>query len=81
MSHLASADNPDETMMKKQIETFKEMYKHIIAYGHAPFYRHIGNSAAYISLEEERDFFNARRVGLGLYGYNPLPENHKAYEK
>lgn len=77
MSHLASADSVSQTMVDQQISCFKELYTHILEYGHTPTYRHIGNSASLLSTDTQ--FFNAWRPGLALYGYNPLPADHPSF--
>ncbi len=85
MSHLYDADAsavpvvPATLGITQQVNNFKEMYYQILEFGHAPRWRHIGNSASLLTLEEE--FFNAYRPGLALYGYNPLPESHPLFEQ
>ena len=79
MSHFADADNADPTAMQLQVENFKRMHEKILEYGFESQYRHISNSAGCLKLYDE--FFNAHRIGLSLYGYNPLSENDKAFQK
>lgn len=85
MSHLYWADDiefiadldkeigGEKTSIEKQIELFKKMYYQILEYGYSPLRRHIWNSAGMFKIKE--DFFNARRPGLAMYGYNPLVED------
>lgn len=82
MSHLYWADGielisdldkeigGEKSSVEKQIESFKKMYYQILEYWYSPIWRHIGNSAGMFKIKE--DFFNARRPGLAMYGYNPL---------
>ncbi|NOZ44182.1 MAG: hypothetical protein GXP45_03455 [bacterium] len=77
MSHFATADDVNPRIMEEQVDTFKSLYNSILEYGHTPKYRHIGNSASVFSLNS--DFFDAWRVGLALYGYNPLSLDHPQY--
>ena len=85
MSHFHSADLPDQSQhhdfdtstIEQQIQMFKKAYYQILEYGHAPRWRHIGNSASMFKLKE--DFFNAWRPGLSLYGYSPLEKEDPAF--
>lgn len=85
MSHFHSADLPDQAQhhdfetstMAQQIQVFKKAFTQILEYGHAPRWRHIGNSAGMFKLKE--DFFNAWRPGLALYGYSPLEKEDPAF--
>lgn len=79
MSHFADADNTDPTTLQLQVENFKRMHEKILEYGFESEYRHISASAGTLKLYDE--FFNAQRVWLALYGYNPLKEEDDAYEK
>ena len=79
MSHFADADNPDPTGMQLQVENFKRMHEKILEYGFESQYRHISASGGCLKLYDE--FFNAQRVGLSLYGYNPLQEKDPAFHK
>lgn len=77
MSHLATAEEANPNIMEDQVAKFKKFYDLILAYGHTPQYRHIGNSAALLTLESE--FFNVWRTGISLYGYCPLDKEHPKY--
>lgn len=91
MSHLYGADGieliddldreigGEKTSVEKQVDLFKKMYYQILEYGFAPLWRHIGNSAGIFKIKE--DFFNARRPGLAMYGYNPLDLEDPLYVK
>ena len=65
--------------MEEQITLFKEMYYKVLEYGHTPKWRHIGNSAGLLKMQD--DFFNAYRPGLALYGYNPLSNDDPLFER
>lgn len=72
MSHLATADMPDEEFTRGQLKTFGE------ATGRFPgSIRHIANSAATLRFPEAR--LDAVRCGVALYGLSPFgddPETH-----
>ncbi len=78
MSHLHSAEVEAHYSIQEQINEFKVMYYKIIDYWHNIRYRHIGNSAWTLTIED--DFFNAWRPWISLYGHNPLPENHSKFD-
>lgn len=76
LSHLHSADSISDYYLKDQINNFKDMYYKVINSWHTPLWRHIGNSAWLLKIED--DFFNSYRPWLALYGYNPLdPQDPK----
>jgi alanine racemase len=65
MSHLATADEPDEAFARVQIERFRavaERYPHAV--------RHLANSAATLRFSEAR--YDAVRCGIALYGLSPF---------
>lgn len=72
MSHFACDDEPDgEQASLEQITVFKRMYDVILSYGFSPQYRHINNTSGIIRFVDP--WFNAHRLGKGLYGYtSPL---------
>ncbi|MDP2670487.1 MAG: alanine racemase [bacterium] len=73
MSHLATADEPDRTQTDEQIALYKHLYAKIVAAGHTPLRRHLGNSAGYAKLSDP--LFTAARTGYVFYGYNPFEKN------
>lgn len=78
LTHLADADNPiDQSYTDYQINIFKAALDQIKLKGLKPKYIHLSNSAAGIKLNYPE--FNALRIGLGLYGYNPLSSNDQNY--
>ncbi len=71
MSHLADADNViDDSFTKKQVSLFDKLVAKIQTAGFEPKYIHIGQTAG--SVKVKSSYANALRVGLGLYGINPL---------
>ncbi len=69
MSHLATADDPDDSFTRQQIECFAEVTEH--AYPDA--IRHLANSAATLRFPETR--FDAVRCGIALYGLSPFGDD------
>jgi alanine racemase len=76
MSHLANADDHDgQASIQSQVDQFKVMYGMIESAGFHPRLRHINNSSGFIKNTDH--WFNAHRVGKGLYGfceYGDMPE-------
>lgn len=70
MSHLACADELDDTLTHQQIASFKEMYKQIVDAGYTPYRKHIANSAGITKVRDP--LFNVARSWIALYGYSPL---------
>lgn len=79
LSHFHSADiaGKEETI-NEQIKLFKKMYHIIIDYGYTPQRKHIWNSAGHIKMQDA--FFNASRIWLSLYGYNPLSSDDEYFK-
>jgi alanine racemase len=73
-THLADADNAlDDNYTKMQIEKFDACVAEILEAGFAPRYIHVAATAG--SVKAKSQFANAERLGIGLYGINPLSEN------
>jgi alanine racemase len=71
MTHLADADNErDDGFTKAQVEVFDRQVSRIIAAGFNPQYIHIAQTAG--STKVASRYANAIRLGIGLYGVNPL---------
>ncbi|MGQ0839112.1 alanine racemase [Actinokineospora sp.] len=70
-SHLACADEPDNPATDRQAERFAEAYQVALDAGLAPR-RHLANSAA--TLNRPDLHFDLVRVGIAMYGLNPLPQ-------
>lgn len=68
-THLADADGEANDFTNKQVTEFKKAIKIIKDAGFNPKYKHIAaTGGAYKTKDPE---FNAIRLGIGLYGYNP----------
>ena len=69
MTHLADADNPDQTFSLSQLEQFKNMVNLAQSEGHSIPLIHAANTAGI--LFHEASHFSMVRPGLMLYGYAP----------
>ncbi len=69
MSHLATADDPDDTFALQQIERFAE----VAASARPGVARHIANSAA--TLRFPQACHDAVRCGIALYGLSPFGDD------
>lgn len=69
-SHLADADNPNDTCTPKQLHLFKTCLSQIQTSGFRPQYVHL--AATYGSTKINDPIINVIRLGLGLYGLGPL---------
>jgi alanine racemase len=65
MTHLATADEPDETFVRRQLEVFEE-----VAARFPGATRHAANSAATLSYPAAH--LDAVRCGVALYGLSPF---------
>ncbi|MDH5533675.1 MAG: alanine racemase [Candidatus Pacebacteria bacterium] len=79
MSHLANADEPDDKFTKSQEKEFDQVIKLITSHGLKPKHIHLSATAGSFTANDSSS--NAIRLGIGLYGYNPLPHNHAQYNK
>ena len=70
-SHLATADDPEPTIMKLQQARFTEAIAKLEAEGILPPKLHLANSAA--TLSGQNFHYDLVRVGLALYGLYPAP--------
>ncbi len=69
-SHLACADEPGHPSIDRQAARFATAYDVAVAAGLRPL-RHLANSAA--TLDRPDLHFDLVRVGIAMYGLNPLP--------
>jgi alanine racemase len=69
-SHLACADEPGHPSVDLQAGRFQQAYEECAAAGLKPL-RHLANSAA--TLNRPDLHFDLVRVGIAIYGLNPLP--------
>lgn len=80
MSHLADADNEaDDSFTNRQVELFDRQVEHIKARGFTPRYIHLAQTAG--STKAASKYANALRIGIGVYGLNPLGARDKNYHK
>jgi alanine racemase len=70
-SHLATADDPDPTVMKQQQHRFQQAIAQIQTAGITPPRLHLANSAA--TLADPSLHYDLVRVGLAIYGLAPAP--------
>lgn len=70
-SHLATADDPDPTIMRQQLDRFQQAVAHLQSIGLTPPRLHIANSAA--TLVDSTLHYDLVRVGLATYGVYPAP--------
>lgn len=70
-SHLATADDPDPTIMNRQHQCYQAAIAALDQIGFQPPLRHIANSAA--TLIAPQLHYDIARVGLAIYGCYPAP--------
>ena len=78
MTHLADADNINNTFTKKQLRSFDEAIEVILRKGFKPKYIHIAQTAGSVKVDSK--YANSIRVGIGLYGINPLNLNDNHFK-
>lgn len=78
-THLADADNPDIAFTSEQAQKFQQIIAQIQSEWYTLRYIHAANSAG--GAKELPSTFNAMRLGIGLYGINPLEPTDSVYEK
>lgn len=78
MTHLASAETPEDDLFKRQIQKFEEIRKYLIEQGFNPKFVHFCNSAGIIFYQGYKG--NLVRPGIALYGSYPSPRA-RAYIK
>lgn len=71
MSHLADADNEiDDSFTAAQAAQFDRLVAQVLAAGFHPRFIHLAQTAG--STKAHSNYANAMRLGIGLYGINPL---------
>jgi alanine racemase len=70
-SHLATADDPNPTILRQQQQRFTAAIAQIAALGIQPPLLHLANSAG--TLTDASLHYDIVRVGLALYGLYPAP--------
>lgn len=79
MTHLADADNPgSDAFTAHQVKLFDQTVSHILGQGFTPKFFHIAQTAG--STKAHSRYANAVRLGLGLYGINPLQPSDIHYK-
>jgi len=79
LSHLADADGASDVFTRQQIKKFQVALQ-VIENKLGPIkYKHLAATAGSVKSENSGD--NVVRLGLGLYGYNPLHPKDKNYKK
>ena len=80
MTHLADADNPyDDLYTIRQTNLFDGYIKSILDFGLNPKYIHIAQTAG--STKTVSKYANSMRLGIGLYGINPLEAGDKHFNE
>ncbi len=77
MSHLADADGETNEYTEFQQEIFDTCLAKVLAAGESPRYIHLAQTAG--SAKTSSRFANAIRLGIGLYGINPLAPSDAKY--
>lgn len=70
-SHLASSEEPEMNGLAEQLLSFDVARRLAADAGLDPEIVHVANSAAALRLPESR--FDLQRIGIGLYGVEPVP--------
>jgi len=79
MSHLADSDGDDPATVQAAVEQYDTSVEAVRAAGAQPTLFHIAQSAG--SLRAQSRYANAFRLGVGLYGINPFPHEHKLHSQ
>lgn len=79
MSHLADSDGDDPalTNVNNAVDVFDRAVETVRAAGAHPTLLHVAQTAG--SMSANSRYSNAVRVGIGLYGINPLPKSHRLH--
>jgi alanine racemase len=78
MSHFYDAANVDRTSVGQQVEAFDDIVGKIKKAGFKPPYIHLSKTSGIT--EPASKYANAIRPGSGIYGVNPLSEDHKNFK-
>jgi alanine racemase len=79
MSHLADADNKDDSFTEGQVREFDKHVQEVLSAGFKPRYISLAQTAG--STKAKSRHANAMRLGIGLYGINPLQPNDPKYQQ
>lgn len=78
-SHLAASDSPaNDDFTRHQVSLFRMISERICSEFDYPILRHIANTAAITRFPEAQ--FDMVRLGIGLYGIAPTPEEQEKLE-
>ena len=77
-SHLATADDPDRTVMQQQQQRYENAIANLRTAGITIPRLHLANSAA--ALTDRSLHYDLVRVGLGIYGLYPAPHLHSVID-
>ncbi len=77
-SHLATADDPDPTVMRQQHQRFEQAISALAGAGLRPARLHLANAAA--TLADPALHYDMVRVGLATYGLYPAPHLRSAVD-
>lgn len=77
-SHFADADNAANSMTAEQEIVFAACLDVIPQKGMSLKYAHLANTAGVLKAKDKR--INAVRLGIGLYGYNPLSKKDPHFQ-
>ncbi len=78
-SHFSSADDPDNTVTKEQEKLFSKCLDEVEKSGFKPKFIHLANTAGALKTIDKR--INSFRLGIGLYGHNPLSPKDALFAK
>lgn len=79
MSHLADSDGDDPTTVDAAVGHFDACVRAIQQAGANPTLFHVAQTAG--SLKAKSKYANAFRLGIGLYGINPFPRDHRLHNQ
>ncbi len=77
-SHLSDTDSTDNSYTRKQQKLFQIALEQIKQAGFSPKYTHLCATAGATKIKKH---YTVIRLGIGLYGYNPLSEKDPAFKK
>ena len=75
---ISSEDSTKDDLTRSQESLFLQAVQVVREHGFQPKYLHLSNSSGIIKTQDNQ-LYNAVRLGLGLYGVNPIPANDPAF--
>lgn len=78
-SHLADADNYKNNYTTDQLKIFKKAIEMVEKMGINLKYCHLAATAGTLKINDPK--INVLRLGIGLYGFNPLDKSDKNFKK